>query len=116
MMCNTLRGHSVSRQSVCGRTHTAITCSVIDDRRKEQSVGVSWSSGSPSKRESSNGIRPARHGAVHRTQFYWSAPCCAAQHGTMLWAQPNVTLKWGIIFLSWLSVDVVRFMYSMNSS
>lgn len=33
------------RQSIgslcCGRTHTGIICSVIDDRRKEQSVGVS---------------------------------------------------------------------------
>lgn len=70
MMCNNVCGHPVSRQSVCGRTHTGITCSVIDDRRKEQSVGVSWWSGSPSKRECGNGARPARHGAVHRAQFY----------------------------------------------
>lgn len=41
--------------------------------------------------------------------------CGTAHLGSMMpWAQPNVILRWGVIFLSLSSVDVIKSMYSMN--
>lgn len=67
---------SVSRQSVCD---TGIICSVIDDRRKEQSVGVS---SRPTTREPSK-AGTARHGTYSEFYIECSVQCSKAQLGAM---------------------------------